>query len=171
MAEFVREKPTVERVRALLTYDRDSGVFRWREDRSHNARAGSVAGTKSKKGYWIISVDRRQFYAHHLAWVIEMGEWPAEIDHRNTNQLDNSWSNLRLGNDQLNAENKRRALSTNQSSGVLGVSRQARSAIKPWKAQIRVNGRVVYLGSFPTIEAASEAYQAAKLKFHSGYAG
>jgi outer membrane protein assembly factor BamB len=170
MPEIVREKPTVERVRALLAYDRTSGVFRWREDRSHNARAGSVAGTKSKKGYWIISVDGRQFYAHHLAWVIEMGEWPAEIDHRNTNQLDNSWSNLRLGNDQLNAENKRRALSTNRSSGVLGVSRQLRSAIKPWKAQIRINGQIVYLGSFATIEEASDAYQAAKRKHHEGYA-
>lgn len=170
MPEIVREKPTVERVRALLLYDKLSGVSRWREDRSHNARAGSEAGTLSKKGYWIISIDGRQFYAHHLAWVIVMGEWPTEIDHRNTNSLDNSWKNLRLGNDQLNAENKRRALSTNQSSGVLGVSRQARSSTKPWKAQIRINGRIVYLGSFSTIKEASEAYQAAKRKHHEGYA-
>ena len=165
----VHKKPSVERVRALLSYDKATGVFHWKEFRSHNARVGDVAGTKSRKGYWIISIDGRQFYAHHLAWVIEMGEWPVEIDHRNTDCLDNSWGNLRLGNDQLNAENKRRALSTNKSSGVLGVSRQLRSSIKPWKAQIRIDGKIVYLGSFASIEEASEAYREAKRKHHEGY--
>lgn len=165
----IHKKPSVERVRALLGYDKATGVFRWKEFRSHNAQTGDVAGTKSSKGYWIISIDGHQFYAHHLAWVIEMGEWPTEIDHRNTNSLDNAWENLRLGNDQLNAENKRRALSTNQSSGVLGVSRQLRSSIKPWKAQIRINGKIVYLGSFASIDEASEAYREAKRKHHEGY--
>jgi len=163
-------RPSAERVCALLSYDPMTGTFRWRERRAYNAPVGSVAGTKSKKGYWIISVDGTQYYAHHLAWVVMKGEWPAvEIDHRNTDSLDNRWLNLRAANSLMNAQNKRRALVTNNSSGVLGVSRQARSSVHPWKAQIRVNGRIKYIGSFATIEEASAAYQAAKRTWHEGY--
>lgn len=164
--------PDADRVRELLEYDAETGVFSWRVDRVAKGRllvsAGSVAGTRTKQRRWIISVDGRQYYAHHLAWLVMTGEWPDEVDHRNTDALDNAWANLRLADDQLNAENKRQALSTNKSSGVLGVSRSRKSRTNPWKAQIRFDGRIRYLGSFPTIDAAHEAYVAAKRIHHAG---
>ena len=172
MSEITKARPTADRVHKLLEYFPETGKFLWRSDRTLPgrviAKAGSIAGTKTKRGRWIISVDGRQYYAHHLAWLVMRGEWPAEIDHINTDALDNRWENLRLGNDQLNAENKRQALTTNKSSGVLGVSHQKRSRKNPWKAQIRIEGRIKYLGGFPTIEAAEAAYIEAKRRHHQG---
>ena len=161
------KRPTAKRVRDLLNYDKETGVFTWRMPIAQ-MKAGARAGTNTAKGYRIISVDGKQYYEHHLAWLFVKGRWPKEIDHRNTNGRDNHWENLRLGNDALNAQNKRRASKSNRSSGVLGVSRQRRSTINPWKAQIRTDGRIKHLGSFPTIEAASAAYVAAKRKYHKG---
>ena len=43
---------TAERVRQLLHYDPDTGVFTRRVSTSSNARAGDVAGRVNSQGYW-----------------------------------------------------------------------------------------------------------------------
>lgn len=166
------EKPTRDRVMELLDYEPDTGLFRWRIDRhampwTKVALAGDVAGCVTKKNGWVISIDGKQYKAHHLAWLIVKGVWPDLINHRDGCRTNNVFTNLREATQQVNTQNMRRAMSSNKSSGLLGVS-TSRSSINPWKAQIRINGAISHLGSFPTKETAHAAYVKAKRTHHEG---
>lgn len=92
------------------------------------------------------------------------GVWPEhEIDHRDTNGANNQWTNLREATRSINTQNIRKAKSGN-TSGLLGVTRRRTSFI----AQLCVNRRTVYLGSFPTAQEAHSVYLAAKRRHHEG---
>lgn len=156
---------TPERVRELLDYDRDSGLFVWKAPNSNRTSAGNVAGT-IRHGYVLIGVDGRQRLAHRLAWLLVTGEWPtADIDHINGNRSDNRIANLRQVTRSVNMENQRRPRGNN-SSGFLGVGWDKEK--RRWRAQIKVNGVNLILGRFRTPEEAHGAYIAAKRKLHEG---
>jgi hypothetical protein len=88
-------KPTQARLRELLHYDEDAGVFTWRIGR-RKCVAGAVAGTTTKFGP-LIGLDGRQYLAHHLVWLYMRGEWPeGMVSHVNGDNCDNRWENLRL---------------------------------------------------------------------------
>ena len=157
---------TVNRLRVLLTYDTETGVFRWRERVGKKVRVGDVAGSVDHEEYILIGIDYRRYKAHRLAWLYVHGQWPVgQLDHINGNPQDNRISNLREATSRLNQENKRRGSKTSN-TGVLGVSRQSGS--KTFTAQITVAGKQIYLGSFATTKDAHEAYVRAKRKYHEG---
>lgn len=85
---------TVERLRELLDYDPETGVFRWKEPR-RKCRVGEVAGSLRKDGYVKIQVDGRFYQAHRLAWLCVYGVWPSAIDHIDGNRANNAIANLR----------------------------------------------------------------------------
>lgn len=61
---------TAERLRDVLDYDADTGLFRWKARTSNRVRVGSVAGAHSHVlGYVMISIDGRLYKAHRLAWL------------------------------------------------------------------------------------------------------
>ena len=157
---------TADRLRSELNYDPESGVFTWRSSTSHRVM-GARAGTVEKEGYLVISVFRRQYRAHRLAWLYVRGQWPLhQIDHINGTRADNRISNLRDVPQTLNQQNKRCAGSNNRSSCLLGVSWHRRHA--KWVAAISVAGKRRNLGYFETAEAASAAYLSAKREMHPG---
>ena len=51
-----------------------------------------------------------------------------------------------------------------------GVTRENNSKINPWKAQIRVNDKLIHLGLFPTPEKAHKAYIKSARKHFGEYA-
>lgn len=154
---------TAKRLRELLVYNEETGVFTWRIGRPR-ARAGAIAGGFGCEGYWRISVDWRQQLAHRLAWLYVNGSWPeGDIDHRDGCRTNNAISNLRDVPRFVNLQNQRKARSDNK-SGFLGVhAHQGR-----WRAKIRVNGKNCDLGCHDTPELAHEAYLAAKRVYHAG---
>ena len=86
---------TAERLRELLSYSPETGLFYWRVSKGSVA-AGTQAGNPGVRGYIVIRIDGVPHYAHRLAWLHVHGEHPTgEIDHRNNNRADNSISNLR----------------------------------------------------------------------------
>ena len=102
----------------------------------------------------------RDYQAHRIIWLWMTGRWPVvEIDHRNRNRADNRFKNLHevTGNQQ----NQRNASRRNNKSGFTGVYMINGKYI----AHIKVNKRLIYLGTFPTIEAAAAARQAANEKY------
>lgn len=163
----MRPRVTADRLRSVLDYNPDTGVFIWKVGLSPVAPAGSVAGTISKRGRRHIAIDGIVFSAHRLAWVYVHGEWPVkQVDHRNLDRLDNRIDNLRLATNQQNAAN-RRALRNNR-LGIKGVGISTLRVRKPqrYRARIRVNDRLIHLGYFATPEAALAAYDsAARLHF------
>lgn len=155
---------TLDRLKALLSYDMETGQFTWlaRTTRTTNIAVGSIAGHVHKSGYCVICIDGKGYKAHRLAWMYVHGAMPENtIDHINGARSDNRIDNLRQATNQQNAENKRKP-HANNSHGYLGVSREG----PRWKARIRVDYKEKYLGLFATPEEAHAAYLAAKAKFH-----
>ena len=74
---------TIERLRALLCYDLETGLFKNLVNRNRCAMAGGIAGNTDKNGYVMIKIDRKAYLAHRLAWFYVHGHWPAQqIDRR-----------------------------------------------------------------------------------------
>lgn len=156
---------TAARLRELLHYDPETGVFTWRVFRCGRAMPGAVAGRKSG-GYWCINIDGKTFKASRLAWLYVTGEYPTNVvDHRDTDRLNNRWANLRDIPQPHNLQNQRQAQSDNI-LGVLGVTRHAKN--NKFQARITLNSKTRSLGYFHTAELAHAAYLEAKRRLHAG---
>lgn len=159
-------KPIIsaEQARAMLSYDPFTGVFTRRLNRSHNAKAGDVAGYQRQDGYWVIGVNGYQYRAHRLAWLITQGAWPdVDIDHIDGNPSNNRIANLRQATRSENLQNQNKAHS-GSTSGILGVHWSNQR--KKWVAAITVNGKVRSLGRWESKDLAHQAYLRAKAALH-----
>lgn len=160
-----RQNLTAERLRELLQYDPETGVFSWRAPR-RGVRPGRT-GNVRPDGYMRIGVDGINYLAHRLAWLYVTGSWPStEVDHRDGNPSNNQFANLRDVSQQTNIENMRAATKGNRTSGLLGVSYHRRDSL--WRARIRINGKDHTIGYFKTPEAAHAAYLEVKRQRHAG---
>jgi HNH endonuclease/AP2 domain len=150
-----------------LNYDPETGVFTWRITASNRAKAGNTAGCVKSLTYRHIMVGGKVYYAHRLAWLYIHGTLPeCEIDHINMKHDDNRIINLRLATRTENQCNTRRA--SNNTSGFKGVSWDRRN--EKWLAQIKINGRQIYLGLFANAELAHVAYSNASKHLHGDFA-
>jgi HNH endonuclease/AP2 domain len=149
---------TQERLKELLHYDPETGVFRWLQPPSYVVKRGDVAGSLNKTtGYRLIHIGGRNYKAHRLAWLYMTGAWCRPmIDHRDCDRTNNRWKNLRCATFSANAANRGRP--RNNASGFKGVHRRRDSG--KWRAQIWKDGRAIYLGQFRTPEEAHAAYVA-----------
>lgn len=166
---------TQERLRELLSYNAETGVFTWlrrsensRLDKIFNARfSGAKAGSPNSNGYLLIGIKGRLYPAHRLAWLWVHGTMPADqIDHIDGNRANNALANLR---EATNSQNQRNRGSTKRNtSGFKGVS--WRKGEERWYAQIAASGRNIFLGYYDTPDAAAAAYAAAAAKYHGAFA-
>lgn len=160
---------SVARLREVLNYNSDTGVFVWLRPTGRRAKAGDIAGSAEGRGYWAIRIQTARYKAHRLAWLYHYGVWPeGDIDHINSNKQDNRIANLRDVDRSTNIQNLKAAKSHN-SSGLLGVvlDRSKKTARK-YTARIVYGGRQHSLGYFNTPEEAHAAYVAAKRDHHPG---
>lgn len=155
---------TAERLREILNYDPETGVFTWRVNRGGSALAGSKAGHPSKiDGYVRIYVDCRLFLAHRLAWLYVHETFPENhLDHINRVRDDNRLCNLREATYSQNNQNQ--SIRSDNKSGLVGVSWSGRH--RKWKAQIQFCNANRHLGLYKTKEEAYSAYLKAKLNLH-----
>jgi hypothetical protein len=160
---------TVERLREVLHYEPTTGVFTWLVYRGRKAKAGFVAGTTGAQGYRQIIVDGAHYKANCLAWLYMTGKWPTgDVDHRDTDRLNDKWGNLRKATRSQNAANRKRH--HNNSSGFKGVHFRKDRASRPWAASIGVNYHRHHLGFFETAQEAHAAYVAAAIKHFGEFA-
>jgi hypothetical protein len=154
---------TQERLKELLTYDPETGVFVWVTRPSKSIKVGDVAGSFRPDGYRQIQIDGAQFRAHRLAWLYMTGTFPPDqIDHIDRNPTNNQFTNLRAVTGSENQHNSGKP--KDNTSGYRGVSYDKRD--KKWRASIRLNNVLKNLGYFPTPEEASVAYLAAQRIYH-----
>ena len=136
---------TQTRLKELLDYDPETGVFTWREYRQSSTGAGDIAGTTQHAGYILISIDNRRYYGHRLAHLWMEGYFPEYcIDHVNRNPSDNRWENLREVSHGCNMRNMK--IPKNNTSGVKGVTWCKKKG--KWQAQVTVDYKCVYLGRY-----------------------
>lgn len=154
---------TAERVRELLHYDPETGVFTWRVNRGGGIKAGDIAGAIKPKGYRIIWIAGNH-RAHRLAWLYVHGTWPKDqIDHINHIKDDNRIANLREVTNGQNMQN--RPHQRNSPSGFKGVL--GRTPSGRWPAKIAANGKQYWLGMHDSPEEAYAAYCAAAARLHT----
>lgn len=147
---------TQERLKEVLFYEPETGIFRWRVNYGH-AASGSVAGNVNNHGHRRIKIDFKHYYAHRLAWLYVHGTWPADkIDHINNDHDDNRLVNLREASQSQNGAN-----CGAYRSNKLGIKGVHMAPNGRYIAQIRTSGKRRCLGRFSTAEEASQAYQAA----------
>lgn len=157
---------TQARLKELVSYDPETGVFRWRKDHVRQ-KAGAEAGGNNLCGYRKIGLDGTRYYAHRLAFLYMTGAIPScLVDHADGNGHNNAWSNLRLCNRAQNAANSKK-VSTN-TSGFKGVTWNTKD--EAWVAQIKVGNKHISLGYFKRKEDAANAYNAGARKFFGEFA-
>lgn len=145
---------TLDRLRAAMDYDRDTGKLFWAEKRK-GCRVGDEVGAKDVNGYVKTTFEGNWYYVHQLIWFLENdGVWPkGMLDHINGNRSDNRISNLR---DVTNSENSHNSTKPGNKSttGLRGVARYMDKYI----AQIMIDGKRTAIGMFDTPEEAHKAY-------------
>jgi hypothetical protein len=113
----VRADLTQDALKALLSYDPETGVFIRR-------KTGEPAGTLLRSGtttYISISVCGKRWLAHRLAYFYMTGNLPPhQIDHQDGNGLNNAYKNLRAVTQGENAKNRK--LNKNNTTGACGIS-------------------------------------------------
>lgn len=115
--------PSKKIITDLLDYNAATGDFIWKKVNSNFIKVGDIAGyvVKSKYNiqYRIICINNIKYKAHRIAYFLQTGLQPDEIDHKNGNGLDNRFTNLRASNDKLNANNQKKRVDNR--SGIIGV--------------------------------------------------
>lgn len=157
---------TLQRVKEVLSYDPETGIFKWNAVR-RGVRPGTPAGSIRDHGYLLLTIDYQRVLAHRLAlFIANNGVWPdSVVDHIDGNTANNKLENLRIVPEQTNLRNVRKATKRNKSSGLLGVSYHARD--KLWRARIYVNGKSKTWYSKDKDEA-YQLYLKAKRALHAG---
>ena len=159
------ETPLQSRVRELLCYNKDTGIFTWKVSRGR-VKEGSVAGYAGKDGYIQIGLDGKLYNAHRLAYLYYVGYMPSMVDHINGDKQDNRWSNLRPCSKTSNGYNSK--LNKSNKSGVKGVSWHKTAG--KWRAQLDINGKTRHLGLFEDKEEAIELMQLVREEAHEEFA-
>lgn len=152
---------SAEYVRSRLDYDPATGALTWKAQPSSGGwnkrwagkRAGDVRVGAAVVPYWRVCINGRRYFQHRVIWLWMTGEWPSgDVDHINNDPLDNRWNNLRLATRGQNHANK----------PVRKDSATGRKGVEPYGdrfvAYYTRAGRKRYIGIFPTLESASDAY-------------
>ena len=155
---------TQERLKELLDYDKDIGIFTWKQTRNGHVKKGNIAGWKTDHDYIKISILYKTIFAHRLAWFYFYGKFPQyQLDHINGIRTDNRICNLRECNNAENQQNQKKPQKIN-STGFLGVYPVYKS--KNFRAKITINKKTKHLGNFKTAIEAHDAYIKAKRELH-----
>ncbi len=158
---------TQERLKNLLSYDPNTGIFIWRETRNQLSRRGSTAGTTKDDGYIHIKIDGQKYFAHRLVFLYETGEFPPnQVDHINHKNADNRRENLRLCTQSQNQGNS--IVRSSSNSGYKGVSWY--KDYNKWMAHIQRNNKRTTLGYFNCKHEAAKEYNKRAEEFWGEFA-
>lgn len=157
---------TQERLKELLDYNPETGLFLRKIQTSWRSPVGAVAGRRDCVGYWLVSIDGSVYKAHRLAWLYVYGVWPvADIDHRDHDTGNNAIANLREATRSQNLAYRKKRSAANRLKGS-----EPSASGKKYRARIKVQGRQVHLGYFDTPESAHAAYCVAATKYYGEFA-
>jgi len=128
---------TQKRLKTLLHYNPQTGIFTRKIAPSNNTKIGDEVGYVKNNGYIGINLDYKKYYAHRLAWLYLYGEYPPnDIDHINRDRADNRAINLRPATRSENSFNTK--FSKANTSGHRGVTWNKRR--NKWQAQLTFKG-------------------------------
>lgn len=168
-------KVVEDEIHRKLDYDPITGNLRWKKievlrngDNMYNTKfAGKIAGTiktsKNVEGYNYIHIAGKILRAHRIAWFLYYGQWPTgEINHINHIRGDNRIMNLEVVTREQQTKNA--SMRRDNNTGITGVSLRKWKNVR-WIAQINVDKKGVWLGSYTTLFEAACARRSAEIKY------
>ena len=144
-----------QRLKEILSYDPETGIFHWLVQKGNRVHPGDIAGAPClpSRPYIHIQIDGRKWKAHRLAWLYVYGEHPLDvIDHINGRHDDNRLCNLRSVSQSVNNANARRQKKSR--SDYIGVHPYSCDGFEGWRAKFGKKQSPVY----KTQEEAREFY-------------
>ena len=151
---------TQERLKELLSYNPDTGLFTWNKP-GLGRRSNGVAGNTQPGEYTKIKIDYVLYTASRLAFLYMEGYFPEhQVDHINRNRSDNRWVNLRHVTQTCNTINS--TMRSDNTTGITGVYWYKKD--KRWVSIIGIDGKNKYIGSFTDIKDAVLARWKAEVK-------
>jgi hypothetical protein len=139
-----------QELKEYLNYDPGTGLFTWIKSPRRNVKAGAKANYVDNKGYVRVAIKNAAYSGHRLAWFYMYGEWPSPLDHIDHVKTNNRIANLREADHSENQKNI--SMPIDNTSGCVGVTWAKRA--NKWQAQIKSNGKYLYLGQHSDINAA-----------------
>ena len=138
----------LEWVRFHFRYEDGLLIYRWGE------RAGTSVGCVDANGYLISAMNNTNYKVHRLVYLLHHGEIPPIIDHIDGVKHNNRIENLRGADCQLNSLN-RRIKYRGLPRGVYKTPNKNDT----YRVEGHLNKKRFYLGTFKSIQEASDAYE------------
>ncbi|MCP4059593.1 MAG: HNH endonuclease [Pseudoalteromonas sp.] len=132
-----------------------------RHNKPNTSHHNKIVGSRHHTGYLVHTFNKKQYGLHRLVFLHFHGYLPKSIDHFDQDKSNNAISNLVPSDATHNGMNRR--LNKNNTSGVVGVVFDKRR--DKWKAQIKVNGKQISIGSFTDKDKAITARKEAEHKY------
>lgn len=152
-------------IRRVFTYDPETGAFFHSVDRGRSQRykAGDVIDNvpNNTHGYIVLWAGKRAYLAHRIAWFLQTGIWPSDIDHLDHNRTNNRFSNLREVSHQENMKNM--TLYKSNNSGVSGICIAGRNKDR-WRVTVNIGGKQTYLGEYKDFDVAVSVRENARIQ-------
>jgi hypothetical protein len=152
-----RKPLTQKRLKELLYYNLNTGIFHWITPTNIHIligqEAGSIEGTSRGREYLVIGIDHKLYKAHNLAWLYVYGYLPERLDHRDRNGLHNWINNLRECTNSQNAMNQ--GIRSDNTTGVKGI--QWNERLRKYRARIGINRERIHVGYFKSLKDAEKA--------------
>lgn len=179
----IKEYPDCEFLKECFEY-RDGKLFWLNRPRCHfstekgwkifntsfaGKEAGCLAITKSGPR-WVIGLNGfGSLYRNVLVWLMHNGSYDQslEVDHKNTDSSDDDIGNLRLCTQTQNHVNT--TIRKNKKHSKFNGVQRSESGNR-WRADLCVNGKYKYIGTFDTEEEAGNAYAVAARKYFGEFA-
>jgi hypothetical protein len=154
--------PTIEEIKKVLWYDKDSGLFLSRYS-TKKRKPWQTTGSVESKGYLQIKIGKSLYMAHRLAWKYVTGDDPADfqIDHIDLNKINNAFFNLRLVTNKQNCENRK--INVRNKTGHRGVYMKGNR----FAAEICHNYVRIKIGVYTTLQEAVDAVTAKRKEIFS----
>jgi len=126
---------------------------------------------------WSALKSKKRFYAYRMVCnsgkqtailmhraIMEASGFSEKVDHINGDSLDNTRANLRICTNAQNCQN--RGITSLSKTGYKGV--MEKNGV--FRVSIGHENKVIYLGTFKTIEDAINAYSEASIRLHKEFA-
>jgi len=156
---------TAEEARRTFAYD--GGLLFWRVNPpSRGVPASKPIGNLTTGGYRTVGWKYKKWAVHRLVFLIVHGYLPPDVDHINGNRDDNRVENLRAASRSDNLKNARKRC--DNTSGVKGVHWDSQRG--KWKAEIKVNGKKLFLGFADNPQDLTPVVCAARKQHHGAFA-
>ena len=129
------------------------------------AKNKKVAGHVTDSGYRCVCVLYKKFRVHHVIFWLHTGRWPAMLDHKDRNRLNNNFSNLR---EATRSQNMYNSVHGRNTSGCKNVSWC--TTHKKWIVRVTADKKLVFKKYFKSFEEAKEVASKVTKQFHGEFA-